>query len=349
MRTIDSDAHVIETAATFSFMDEADRKYAPIVVEQTSGLPRKNNSGGVHKEHWLIDNTAIPKDKLVDIATPDAARDMTDIGVRLKHMDELEVDVQVLYPTMFLRPLTMRPHIYLAMAKSYNRWLADIWKKGNGRLRWVAIPPLLTMDKVKDELTWAKEHGACGVFMNSLEFDRQLSDPFFFPLYEVAQELGLPLCLHAGINSFTVHDFFIDDAFSKFKLSIVGAFHNLVMNGIPGMFPKARWGFIEVSAQWIPYALKDLGHRLKRAGKRLPPNPLKAFNFYVACEVNDDLAMILPYAGEDNLVIGTDYGHSDSSTEIEALRLMKKDNRIPAHVIDKILGNNPRALYGLTN
>jgi uncharacterized protein len=349
MRTIDSDAHVIETARTFDYMDASERKFAPIVVTQTSGEARKNNSGGVHKEHWLIDNTAIPKDKLVDAATPDEARDMTDITKRLKHMDELEVDVQVLYPTMFLRPLTMRPHIYLAMAKSYNRWLADIWKQAHGRLRWVAIPPLLTIGKVRDELAWAKENGACGVFMNSLEFDRQLSDPYFFPLYKAAEELDLPICLHAGINSFTVHDFFIDDAFSKFKLSIVGAFHTLVMQGIPGMFPKVRWGFIEVSAQWIPYVLKDLGHRLKRAGRRLPQDPLKALNFYVACEVNDDLAMILPYAGEDNLVIGTDYGHSDSSTEIEALRLMKRDSRIPAHVIDKILDDNPRKLYGLTN
>lgn len=349
MRTIDSDAHVIETPRTFEFMDEAERKLAPIVVTQTSGEPRKNNSGGVHKEHWLIDNTAIPKDKLVDIATPDAARDMTDIDRRLKHMDELEIDVQVLYPTMFLRPLTERPNVALALAKSYNRWLAEIWEKGQGRLRWVAIPPLLTMGKVRDELAWAKDHGACGIFLNGLEFDRQLSNPYFFPLYQAAQDLDMPLCLHAGINSFTVHDFFIDDAFAKFKLSIVGAFHNLVMNGIPGMFPKARWGFIEVSAQWVPYVLKELGHRLKRAGKRLPADPLKAFNFYVACEVNDDLALILPYSGEDNLVIGTDYGHSDSSTEIEALRLLKNDGRIPARVIDKILDNNPRALYGLAN
>lgn len=349
MRTIDSDAHVIETASTFSFMEQFDAKNAPIVVTQTSGARRANNSGGVHKEHWLIDNRVIPKDKLVDDATPEAARDMTDIPRRLAHMDELKIDVQVLYPTMFLRPLTERPAIATNLAKSYNRWLADIWKKGQGRLRWVAIPPLLNMDQVRDELAWAKANGACGVFLNSLEFDKQLSNPYFFPLYEAAQELDLPLCLHAGINSATVHDFFIDDAFSKFKLSIIGAFHNLVMQGIPGKFPQARWGFIEVSAQWVPYVLKDLRHRFARLGKRLPENPLKTYNFYVACEVNDDLEMILPYAGEDNLVIGTDYGHSDSSTEIEALRLLKSGHRIPASVIDKILDDNPSRLYGLKN
>lgn len=349
MRTIDADAHVIETASTFDYMVETDPKNAPIVVTQTSGAKRANNSGGVHKEHWLIDNRTIPKDKLVDLATPDGARDMTDIAGRLKHMDELEIDVQVLYPTMFLRPLTERPAIATALAKSYNRWLAEIWKQGQGRLRWVAIPPLLNMEQVRDELAWAKQNGACGIFLNGLEFDKSLSNPYFFPLYEAAQELDMPLCLHAGINSFTVHDFFIDDAFAKFKLPIVGAFHNLVIQGIPGMFPKARWGFIEVSAQWVPYVLKDLRHRMMRAGKRLPKMPLKDYNFFVACEVNDDLEMILPYAGEDNLVVGTDYGHSDSSTEIEAMRLLKTGNRIPASVVDKILDENPTRLYGLNN
>ena len=347
IRTVDSDAHVIETAATFEYMAEADRKFAPIVVTQTSGDVRMGNSGGVHKEHWLIDNTIHPKDRLVDTGTPDGASDMSKIDHRLKHMDELEIDVQVLYPTMFLRAMTERAHVATAMAQSYNRWLADIWKKGNGRLRWVAIAPLLAMDKVRDELAWCKEHGACGVILNALEFDMQLSNPYFFPLFEAAQELDLALCFHAGNNSLTIHDFFIADPFSKFKLAVVGAFHNLVMQGIPGMFPKVRWGFVEVSAQWIPYVLKDLGHRLKRAGKRLPPNPLKTLNMYVACEVNDDLATILPYAGEDNLVIGTDYGHSDTSAEIQALRLLKTEGKIPPSVIDKILGDNARALYGL--
>jgi predicted TIM-barrel fold metal-dependent hydrolase len=250
---------------------------------------------------------------------------------------------------MFLRPLTERPRISTMLAKSYNRWLAEIWKKGKGRLRWAAIPTLLEMHKLRDELAWAKENGACAIFLNGLEFHKQLSDPYFYPLYEAAEEFDLALCLHAGINSMAIHDFYIDDAFAKFKLPIVGAFHNLVMQGIPQKFPKARWGFIEVSAQWVPYVLKDLRHRLMRAGKRLPPEPLKALNFYVACEVNDDLAMVLPYAGEDNLVIGTDYGHSDSSTEIEALRLLKKDGTVPAAVIDKILGDNPSRLYGLSN
>ena len=68
---------------------------------------------------------------------------------------------------------------------------------------------------------------------------------------------------------------------------------------------------------------------------------------YVACQTTDDLPVVLRDTGEDNLVIGTDYGHNDTSSQIEALRLLRSEGSVPARVIDKILGDNARALYGL--
>ena len=54
MRTIDADAHVIETLYTWQFMDEADRKYAPAVLNRTSGTSL-TTSGAPQTQHWLID------------------------------------------------------------------------------------------------------------------------------------------------------------------------------------------------------------------------------------------------------------------------------------------------------
>ena len=343
MRTIDADAHVIETPQTFNFMDAADRKYAPVLVMGSAGEREQKKI----PDHWLIERRVIIRENVMR-NIDESSREMADVDARLKHMDELEIDLQVLYPTMFLRPITQRASAAVALAKSYNRWLAKIWERGAGRLRWVAMPPLLAMDQVRDELAWAKDHGACGVFLNALECDKLLTDPYFHPLYKAAEELDLALCIHAGNNSPTAHDFFIDSSFMLFKLAVINSFHGLIMESVPEMFPKARWGFVEVSAQWIPYVLNDLALRFRKRGRRLPDNVLKAFNMYVACQVTDDLPAILPVSGEDNLVIGTDYGHSDTSTEIEALRMMRGKEGIPERIIDKILGDNPKALYGLT-
>ena len=44
-----------------------------------------------------------------------------------------------------------------------------------------------------EEIAWAKEHGACAVFMRGTENGLMLSDPHFHPLYAQAAQLNLPV------------------------------------------------------------------------------------------------------------------------------------------------------------
>jgi predicted TIM-barrel fold metal-dependent hydrolase len=254
----------------------------------------------------------------------------------------------VIYPTFFITPVSRRPDIDLAVSRSYNRWMAGIVEKAPDRFRWVVVPPLQTLEHLAEELKFGKENGACGIYMRGLEVERVLSDPYFYPLYQQASALDLPICVHSANGAFTTYDFFADDpGFSKFKLAVIGAFHAFVFHGIPQRFPKLRIGIIEVSAQWLSYAVHDLARRFARRGKPFPQCVLKENRIYVTCQTDDDLDHVLGYAGEDNLVIGTDYGHADNAVEIEALRKLRDDGKVPARVIDKILGDNPRAFYGL--
>ncbi len=341
MPTIDADAHVLETERTWDYMSQSERQFRPQIVSAPDGQ-------GSVSEFWLIDGRVQLKSQNVGRETPKASREMEDIEARIRHMDELDVDVQVLYPTVFLRPITNRPEVEWALSRSYNCWLVDIWKQGKGRLRWIVVLPLLSMEKALAEARFAKENGACGIFIRGLEGERRLTDPYFFPLYEEASRLDMPVCVHSATGSFTVHDFFIRECgFSKFKLAVVGAFHSLVFDGIPEMFPKLRLAFVEVSAQWVPYAIHDLARRFERRGKRLKKDLLRESRIYVACQTDDDLPYVLRYAGDGNIVIGSDYGHADTSSELEALRKLKQQGEINANAINKILDDNPRALYGL--
>ena len=341
MATIDADAHVLESARTWDYMLESERDFRPQAVP----TPNEEESGG---ESWLIDGRLHGKARNVGADTPKASREMEDIKARIQHMDELEVDLQILYPTVFLRPFTHRPEIELALSRSYNRWLVDIWKQGQDRLRWVAVLPLLSMEKALAEARWAKENGACGIFIRGLEGDRLLSDPYYYPLYEEAGRLDMPVCVHSATGSFAIHDFFERECgFNKFKLAVVGSFHSVLFAGIPQRFPKLKLGFIEVSAQWIPYALHDIARRLQRKGKTLSKEILRESRIYVACQTDDDLPYILRYSGPDSLVIGSDYGHADTASELDALRTLKQTGELGASVIEKILDDNPRALYGL--
>ena len=62
--------------------------------------------------------------------TPRETREMENVPARLKHMDELGIDVQVLYPTIFIEQITDKPEWEIAISKGYNRWLADIYRQG---------------------------------------------------------------------------------------------------------------------------------------------------------------------------------------------------------------------------
>jgi predicted TIM-barrel fold metal-dependent hydrolase len=284
----------------------------------------------------------------VGLDTPSESREMAEVAARLRHMDELGIDVQVLYPTIFIRPLTKRPEVELALCRSYNRWLADIWAEAKGRLPWAAALPYLSMEAALRELAWARQHGACAAFMRGLEGDHSLSDPYFFPLYEAASDLDVPVCVHASNGSFLLHDYFQDDAgVALFKFPVFIGFHALLWNQVPRRFPKLRVGFIEVCAQWVPYLLRDLARRGEKKGRPLSEFSVRENRIWVACQTNDDLDYILPYTGPDSLVIGTDYGHADTSAEIEMVRNLRGQGTIAPEVIDKILDDNPRALYGL--
>jgi amidohydrolase family protein len=300
MTTIDADAHVIETECTWEYGQPGEEKL----------MPRALTQGGV--DYWVIDDRLYLRRRNFGHETPVESQELRDVSARLRHMDELGVDIQVIYPTLCLIPLTRRADVELAINRSYNRWMADVWSQGNGRLRWAAVVPWLSIDEAVAETGWAKENGACAVFIRGLEADRTPSDPYFFPVYAEAERLDLPLCLHASNASFAHQELYANDLMSKFKL---------------------------------PVATKQILAREKRP---IPENLMAAHRLYVTCELIDDLEYILRSAGEDNLLIGTDYGHADTTAVLEALQqLQRQEDRVSRTAIQNILEANPRALYAL--
>src|SRR5690242_9326346 len=116
MPVIDSDAHVIENEHTWDYMSAAEQEYRPQVIMAPG-------PGGADIQWWLIDGHRRGKQTNVGEDTPAASRELLDVTLRLKHMDELGVDLQVLFPSVFLSPLSSRPEVELALCRSYNRWM----------------------------------------------------------------------------------------------------------------------------------------------------------------------------------------------------------------------------------
>ena len=224
-----------------------------------------------------------------------AARDMSDLSIRFKAHGRARHRYSGDLSDDFYFSDGRRADIDLAICRSYNRWMADIVKP---RRRTVFVGwscrRCITWTRVADELKFGKEHGACGVYLRGLEADRRLSDPYFYPLYERRAKLDLPFACTRRTAASRRYDFFLDEpGFCKFKLAVIGAFHSLVYRRHSRAFPKLRIGIIEVSAQWIPYAIHDLSRRYLRRGKQLSENVLKENRIYVTCQTDDDLDHVL--------------------------------------------------------
>lgn len=354
MPVVDADAHVVETEHTWDYLDPADEKYRPIVV------PSQTGDGATY---WLIDGKVRSRargpvaarglsEKVArNMVTDDAKRYMEDIPGRLAHMDELGIDIQVVYPTLYINRMCDNPDTEVALSRSYNRWLADIWQQARGRLRWTCILPLSTMDEAISQLRWSVERGACGITMRSIEGERLLIDESFAPLYAEAERLNVPITVHIGNSNPYFGEIMSKDGiggtFAALRLMSVASFHQLVTTGLPKRFPGLRFGYIEASSQWIPYVVHDLRRRLETRGRHLEEDVLDAYNIWVTAQTDDDLPTVLRYANPGHLMIGTDYGHQDQSSEIEAMRNLRSQGGVDSAVVDRILGENALDFYGI--
>ena len=98
---IDADAHVVENERVWDYLDAAEKKFRPSLV---------NHPDNPERQYWVLDGENIgskfpsPDEKQSaehakrfgrEVATPVAAREASDVAQRLCHMDALGIEVQV--------------------------------------------------------------------------------------------------------------------------------------------------------------------------------------------------------------------------------------------------------------
>jgi predicted TIM-barrel fold metal-dependent hydrolase len=332
---------------------EEARYWRPITVDPAAHGQVAVKGDVRPQRFWLVDGRTGLRRWREDerTGTTKETRELLDVGARLRHMDQMGVDVQVIYPTYLLGSPSPNPEVELAIYRSYNRWLADKTAESNGRLRWVVVPPMLTMDKAIEELRFGKEHGAVGVFKRAVDYGKAISDPYFHPIYEEAQRLDMAICTHTGGDG---------GGAAGMARPQIGVFTDLVTRNVTKKFPTLRFGVIEAMASWISYVIADQRAKNAYSGsrKRYAENPMedpeedfmRANRFYVTCQTSEDIPYLVRTGCEDNLIVGTDYSHGDQASVIDALNYIEElgeEEEITTEQARKILVDNPRAFYGL--
>jgi len=123
---------------------------------------------------------------------------------RLQDMDTDGIDLAVLYPTMLLGLQSLHDIDFAeAQAQAYNDWCSAHTQEGEGRLFGAgAVPPMHEPDdvaRVAAEIRRVAElPGMVSVFMRpnpSVDW-RPFNDPVYDPIWQAAQDTGLPIALH---------------------------------------------------------------------------------------------------------------------------------------------------------
>ncbi len=358
MGWIDADAHVVEGQHTWDYLEGDEQKHRPTLFHLQDGSMK----GG-----WYIDGKirglffGIPSDEQFAaleqglgrmMATARETREATDLDARLRHMDELGVGAQVVYPTVFLDQVADRPEVDVALSAAYNRWLADVWKKTNGRIRWMAVLPFMSIPDALDQMRFAKDHGACGVFMRPIEGDRLVDDPHFYPVYEQAASWNWPIGLHQANGNAGLVEFFAGhrkgrEFFNQYRIFNVGAFFLVIQSGLTAIFPGLKMDFIETAASWVPWVTMELRARKHLLARGLSDDFLEDYQLFITCQTGDDVPYLLSRGYGGHLMIGTDYGHVDSSTELDALHRLVEQQEISAEDVQRIAEDNARVFYGI--
>jgi uncharacterized protein len=122
---------------------------------------------------------------------------LCDVGEkRIAEMDAAKIDIQVLSLTS---PGTEQVGAAdaIALAREANDFLADAVKRNPARFAGFAALPTAAPDRAAEELErMIREYGFKGTMINGHNRGRYLDDKFFWPIFESAEALNVPIYLH---------------------------------------------------------------------------------------------------------------------------------------------------------
>src|SRR5436853_7334809 len=161
MVVIDCDAHVEECEQTWSHLDPAFYPYRPIQV-----LFPEDTCWGSHNAAWVIEyklrysaSSPTVMKRASEKGAPVPVQEMTDVGARLECMDEMRIDHQVVFPSIWQGCLAENVELEAALARSHNQFMATQCGVSGGRLSYVAVVPFRRPDLAVEEIRRVKQAG----------------------------------------------------------------------------------------------------------------------------------------------------------------------------------------------
>jgi len=319
-----------------------------------------------------------------DIAGADADRNW-DSDRRLREMEADGVVAEVIFPNT-IPPFF--PKVSLvhqppgagtgdlerrwAGLRAHNRWLADFCAAAPGRRAGIFQIMLHDVEGSVAEIRWAAKHGLTGgVLLPGAPPGSDvppLYAPDYEPIWQVCEELGLPVNHHAGSAAPDMGNYPASQA--VFLLEVTWWAHrtlwHLIFGGVPERHPALQLVFTEQGTAWAPEEVTRLDYYFDRlAGARGAQDSQEA-KFGEAlggltdrpseiwarqCHIGSSFIRANEVAarervGVDRIMWGSDFPHFEGCWPYSRDHLRLAYSDLPEEEVRAMVGGNAARLYG---
>lgn len=365
---VDADGHVNEGDVDFADrLPEKWRAQAPVRLKDNQGYPRILLEGRI----WAASQGPGPG---VTGPFTDKARKrrpgMTDPVERLKDMDLEGIDVAVIFGTQIALTVNglMSGELAAVLCRAVNEWLLEYCSADPKRLRAVGLIPCQSPDRAVQELDYLAKTGATTVMLPTNVYGRNLGDPFFHPIYEAAEKIGMTLSVHpqtghdgvpgvSGVMGAGSERFFkyVYVHMTAFPFELMIAMMHMIGEGVFDRFPRLKVAFMEGGAGWLPFWMERFDEHIEKLApqmpelKRRPSEIIRSDQIVLSCESEESgLDRVLDAAGNGTVLYASDYCHWDCHFPYSVKDICEADDLDKARK-ERILSRNAIDFFRLKN
>ena len=330
-------------------------------------------------ERWLIDGRPVAMDGVADCGAVMAPRTANptrwadvpamvyDARQRLQAMDAAGIDHAVLYPTVagiagqnFGR--IEDGELELACVQAYNDWLLEEWAGVSPRFVPQCLVPLAPIGSTVAEIRRCVANGHRGVVYPSIPMELRdlphINDGVYDPVWAVCQELGVPICFHAGasakiqIPAYAGYPPATAAAIQAITgpASSVSVLVNLLISKILMRFANLKIVLAESGLGWGAYLLEytdfqATGDQLPQNGYDLMPSELFKRQCYLVGWYDCASLRVRDYIGAENILWSSQFPQATSTWPDTRAALAKSFAGVAEADKQKILWQNAAQLY----
>ncbi len=219
-----------------------------------------------------------------------------DLGaLRIKEMDEAGIDIQVISHGA---PSTQKlpAETAAALTRRVNDRLHAVVSANTARFAAFAALPTAVPDAAADELERTTRLGFKGAMLHGLANGVFLDDKKFWPIYERAEKLDVPIYLHPGLPQPDVLKIYYGDyakdfpSFTRagwgYTVETATLAIRMVLSGVFDKYPKLKV-ILGHLGETLPFLVWRVDHALARPGqKSMTFRDIFCNNFYVTTSGN---------------------------------------------------------------